>query len=72
VDQFLNCGFIIRPWVPELGVPEFNRMNMTGAILGIENEDAATWISFSLCSQKGRRKFPLASTTQRIGFGVIG
>ena len=69
--ELLHLGVSVGR-VAELGVAQFDGMNVIGAALGIDDQHAASRIAFGLRGEEGGGQLPLAGAAQRIGLRVVG
>jgi hypothetical protein len=62
-----GAGRVAKP-----GVAQLDGMDMVSAVLGIDDQHAASRVAFGLRGEEGGGHFPLTGAAQRIGRGIVG
>ena len=71
LDELLHLG-VSAGCIAELGVAQFDGMDVVGAALGIDDQHAASRVAFGLRGEEGGGQLPLAGAAQRIGLRIVG
>src|SRR5271166_4683826 len=71
LDELLQLA--VSVWrIAELCVAQFNWMDVVGALLGIDDQHAASRVTFGLRGEEGGGQLPLAGAAQGIGLRIVG